>query len=1069
MTYPEAYAQLNPQQKQAVDQIDGPVLVIAGPGTGKTQLLTTRIAHILATTDALPSNILCLTFTDAAAVTMRRRLQSMIGQAAYDVTISTYHAFGSDLLQRYPQYFAEVAELVPADALKIDQLLRAVQADLPYKNPFKASFYLPDLKTLISDYRRALLTPDDVRAIAKENEIFIKSATNVAQKELAGVIKMTKGALPAFESLLEASGSLPDGELKNLWQSELADALADGSTKPVTAWKDKWLAKDGSGQWCAAGQDAARRQQYAADIYELYLKQLQKAGCYDYDDMILRAIRGLSENDELRYTLQERYQYLLLDEFQDTNAAQLRLVELLTDNPVHEGRPNVLAVGDDDQAIYAFQGADYSHMLQFTNMYQDVLLVPLTQNYRSRAEVLSLSQQISGQIETRLHHNFSGISKDLAAAATGLPAATITAAQFTSDVSQYAWVAQQVKQLQQQGTPLKEIAVLAPKHQFLEGLLPFLAQQDLPVQYEKRENILDDPAIEQLLTMAQLTLALADDIAAGTKSADYLWPQVLGLPMWQLPTQLIWETSWQKDDQSWAQRLKDQPAVQFFMELALLVGREPLETMLDYLAGIIPLPSGQKSPFYTHYFGDQPLSAEDRVPFWQLLSNLSVLRQKLRDYRPLATAPLTLSDLLDFAEQHRAADIKIMSSNPYQEADDAVQLMTAFKSKGQEFGAVFLLAVNDEVWGSRARSQQSRISLPPNLQHIRYAGASQDERLRLLYVALTRAKHDLYLCSYDQSFSGRPQSPLKYLSGLELDTIQPDTQPPELETMSLYWHDQHLQNLRQDPKLQDLLKDRLQRYQLSATGLNRFISTADGPASFLMRDLLRLPSGSSLAGTYGDVIHASLQWLAGQPQLPTVAQLLTKADQILALKPLSKQDHDQLQERAHNALSAYLQQRGAEFNPTDVAEHDFRPEGVVVEGAHLSGKIDRLIIDKAAKTITVVDYKTGKPAARWSADLKMQAYRRQLYFYKLLVEGSQTYRGYSVTNAYLDYVEPDENGQLHRLEVTFDQAELDGLKQLIGAVWQHIQACDFPDIQHYSEDLKGSQKFQADLLDNSAA
>ena len=94
-----------------------------------------------------------------------------------------------------------------------------------------------------------------------------------------------------------------------------------------------------------------------------------------------------------------------------------------------------------------------------------------------------------------------------------------------------------------------------------------------------------------------------------------------------------------------------------------------------------------------------------------------------------------------------------------------------------------------------------------------------------------------------------------------------------------------------------------------------------------MRDLLRLPSGSSLAGTYGDVIHASLRWFAGQPQLPTVAQLLTKADQILALKPLSKQDHDQLQERAHNALSAHLQQRGAEFKPTDVAGARFPPRG----------------------------------------------------------------------------------------------------------------------------------------------
>src|SRR5690349_3019891 len=103
-SYREALDKLNKAQRLAVETIDGPVLVIAGPGTGKTQLLTTRIAHILATTDTLPQNILCLTFTDSAAHTMRQRLASMIGQAAYDVTISTYHAFGSDLIRRFPDY-----------------------------------------------------------------------------------------------------------------------------------------------------------------------------------------------------------------------------------------------------------------------------------------------------------------------------------------------------------------------------------------------------------------------------------------------------------------------------------------------------------------------------------------------------------------------------------------------------------------------------------------------------------------------------------------------------------------------------------------------------------------------------------------------------------------------------------------------------------------------------------------------------------------------------------------------------------------------------------------------------
>src|SRR5215472_15459574 len=148
--YEEAFAGLNEAQRKAVTTTDGPVLVIAGPGTGKTQLLTTRIAHILATTDTLPQNILCLTFTDSAAENMRERLAGMIGQAAYDVTISTYHAFGSDLIRRFPDYFTELADMRPVDDLGLDAVLRDILEHLPFTSPLKfADVYLPDLKTFI--------------------------------------------------------------------------------------------------------------------------------------------------------------------------------------------------------------------------------------------------------------------------------------------------------------------------------------------------------------------------------------------------------------------------------------------------------------------------------------------------------------------------------------------------------------------------------------------------------------------------------------------------------------------------------------------------------------------------------------------------------------------------------------------------------------------------------------------------------------------------------------------------------------------------------------------------------
>jgi len=124
--FAKEYSKLNEAQKLAVDQIEGPVLVIAGPGTGKTQLLSMRVANILQKTDTLPQNILCLTFTDSATATLRKRLTNLIGQTAYDVSINTYHSFGSDLIRRMPEYFVDDSDMRPADDLSIDQTYRDI-------------------------------------------------------------------------------------------------------------------------------------------------------------------------------------------------------------------------------------------------------------------------------------------------------------------------------------------------------------------------------------------------------------------------------------------------------------------------------------------------------------------------------------------------------------------------------------------------------------------------------------------------------------------------------------------------------------------------------------------------------------------------------------------------------------------------------------------------------------------------------------------------------------------------------------------------------------------------------
>jgi DNA helicase-2/ATP-dependent DNA helicase PcrA len=397
--YKEALAGLNAQQREAVETIDGPVLVIAGPGTGKTQLISTRVGYILQITDTPADAILLLTFTEAGVNAMRERLAQLVGRASYDIQLNTYHAFGGEIFRRYPDYF-EGLELNLIEELSSDTLLRGIIAKLPYSNPLKfADNYIDDIKSFISEAKRALLSPDDIEQIVQDNLKFINSANKSCQTALRAINTVSKKSVPLFEELLASFTSyvnedLTDGVLPlvRYAQGELELSVEHfnqtSKTNLLTEWKRHWLAKDAEGNTIIDGKQVNERLSAAAGIYRRYQAQLKKQKLYDYDDMILRAIETLESNPELKYSLAERYSHIMLDEFQDTNPAQFRLVQLLTDHPVHEGRPNVLAVGDDDQAIYAFQGADHANMLNFAKHYQNVKFISLQENYRSWPELL---------------------------------------------------------------------------------------------------------------------------------------------------------------------------------------------------------------------------------------------------------------------------------------------------------------------------------------------------------------------------------------------------------------------------------------------------------------------------------------------------------------------------------------------------------------------------------------------------------------------------------------------------------------------------------------------------------
>ncbi len=1104
--YEEEYKLLNAAQKQAVEATEGPVLVIAGPGTGKTQLLSMRAANILRKNDISPGNVLCLTFTDNAARNMRERLNGIIGQPAYHVAIHTFHSFGTDVIHNYPDYFTNRQLLQQVDELGRYELLQEIFETLPHSNPLSTKvgdnfIFLKDTMNAISWLKQNAVAPYELHELLNANEQFIKEI----EPGLAETFARTPSpkSLPAYKELLKKVQKHVTGkryfgfpeyaaELAAELEAAIEETSASGRyAKAVTAWRNNWCKKDAEGIFCFRdGGQNYRKMHAVANVYEKLLEAMSAQGLYDFDDMVIEAVHTMEHSDELRQNLQERYQYVLVDEFQDTNKAQLRMLTALGNNPVHENRPNIMAVGDDDQAIYSFQGAEVSNMAVFARMYGKPALITLNENYRSSAEILKTSEKVAEQITDRLESVIPGAHKQLVAQKK-YDAGVLDHVVFPSELAQYSWIADEIAKLIKQGVKPEEIAVIAPRHKYLERLMPYLGNLRLPVAYERRENILEAPIILQLVRMAELVTAIAEN---RQDDANNLLGEVLGYDFWNIPPETLLDLSLEAYNRHkhWLDLLvkhKDKnlrEITNWCVGLAKRSRLEPMEYMLDQLIGtgeggvnseyddlMLPLAkrSGFVSPLRSYYFGRERYEQATET-YLALLGQLSTLRGRLRQWKP--NRALYIKDLVEFADLHLAAGLKIVDTNPHTQTTNAVQVMTAYKAKGLEFGAVFAINAQDEVWGPTARSMSSRIALPRNLP-IEPAGESDNDRLRLLFVALTRAKFTLHITGYSHTLENKPSPTLSFLENVGLEPKKIDKPAPEAaeEILSTDWAYRFRQVIADKPALFEPI---LANYKLSVTHLNNFTDVKDGgPEYFLIHNLLRFPEALTPSAAYGDAVHKTLQWayteLRNTTKLPAVSKAQDYFADILARKHLKAAEHKKLERRGREALDNYLTRRGKNFAARDLVERGFNNEGVVVSGAALSGKIDLLhYVDNGS--VEVRDFKTGKPAVAWLGrdefkKIKLHKYRQQLLFYKLLIEHSASFQGkLSVASGALAFIEPNASGKLlDNLRLEFDPEELNRFTKLIGAVWAHIMKLDFPDTSKYPKTLVGIQQFETDLIE----
>ncbi|HEY5587914.1 MAG TPA: ATP-dependent DNA helicase [Candidatus Paceibacterota bacterium] len=1113
--FEKAYKSLNKAQKEAVDTYDGPVMVIAGPGSGKTQILSLRVIKILQKTDIPPNGILCLTFTEAGAINMLNRLKKMMGVDAYKVNIFTFHAFGTHIINRYPEYFFNYANLSPADELVQREIMTEILKLLNHKNPFSSFHpeegyvFLRDILSRISQIKKAGLTPDEYDLIIAHN----KNILNQINTSINEVFKdrLSSKIFPKIEKIINDwdkinTTSFPENYFKPIshylsisLKKALEKAISENSTSFISEWKKKYTTGTNDNISLKSFESQEKLENLGL-VYRQYKNILFQKGYFDYDDMILEVIEAIKKNENLKAELQEQFLSIMVDEFQDTNDAQIKLIRLLADNYVNEKKPNIMVVGDDDQAIYRFQGADISNIKDFNSKYDGVKIIVMTENYRSGQNILDLARSIIVTGENRLEDMIDEVNKKLISSGDENKKfkGDIKKLKYKTKDHQYHNIALRIKNLIKEGHNPKEIAIISRKHKELENLVPYMHHYNVPIVYEKQQNVLATPHIHQLILMCRFL----DLMEKGEQShGDSLMPEILSYPFWEIAPKTIWNISLlsksnrqdKSSDIPWLSVMLEYPDKnvkeigEFFVEMVSRVRYEPVEYILESLIGKnisfsqddenenfineIEYKNGKFiSPYKNFYFSKEKLE-NNKPEYLRFLSGLKFFISALRNHKERSL--LKVTDLINFVDIHESNGILLNDTSPFTGAENAVLLMSAHKSKGLEFETVFLLSCQDDNWSKGG--MKNKIRLPENLP-IDMAQDESDDDLRLFYVALTRAKKNLYLSTYSYKDEGSESVEVKFLNSgqVEEDNGEMDENIDTssiLETTTPNYTDKvYIESERA------FLSPLVENYKLSVSHFNNYLNIyfGEGPKTFFEQNLIRFPQPMSGSNIFGSSIHKSIELCIlkykENGKLPTKNEFINIFERDLSRKRISEIDLEKYLNRGREALDIFYDKKIKDLMITDKTEVDFSKEGVVLDEAHITGKIDLLrILDN--NQIDVFDFKTGSPIPEKNKDekdkIKEWSYKNQIIFYKLLIENSKNYKNYKMRNGVFIFVEPEfKNGEakINEKEIEFSNDDVTRMKKLIEIIFNKIKNLDFVNIDGYPKTIKGIIQFEEDLL-----
>lgn len=989
--FEKIYQSLNPAQKKAVDSIEGPVMVIAGPGTGKTQILTLRIANILLQTQVNPDNILALTFTDSAVLSMRKRLGEVIGTLTYRVEITTFHSFCNDIIHAYPEDFPHLIASSSISEIEQIQLLEEIvdNAKIEILKPFGDPFY----------YLKSILGA--INDLKKEG-VSIKDFKTGIDKQISDFSKIS--------DLYHEKGSYK-GAMKGKYSQE---------------------------------QRNIKKQEELLLLYGQYQKALQEKKMYDFNDMLLEVIEALAKNKDLLLRIQEVYQYVLVDEHQDTNSAQNKLIELICN--FHQN-PNLFVVGDEKQAIFRFQGASLENFLYFQKLYPKASLINLEENYRSTQTILDASGSlIKKNITSEI------IKKIDLKSTTKYTEEKIKIARLDDFFAEYYFLAEDIAEKIKAGTPPREIAVLSRNNRDLLALVEVLEQKGILFNIEADLNIFTDPQIKKLLLLLKAVLNFGDDLAIiKVLHGDYL--KIDPLDLYRIMNQA----------KLTHQSISEIIASSKILKDAKVEEKETLIKFSKLLSGWKQsLENDNLETLFTKVLNESGLLDHIiRLPnALELIDKVITLFEEIKS-QTAKRVQFSLGDFLNHLDLLQEHDL-LLKSPTKTILREGIRLMTVHRSKGQEFEYVYVINAFDTHWGNM-RKRSKGINIPWEEFGVKLKlgvelEGNEDER-RLFYVSLTRAKKVITITYSTRSLEGKEQIPSQFISEIDdnykqvLDTERFNQQFGLKKQVIFTPKNLSKEVIKNQQFLQELFLER----GLSVSGLNNYLKC---PWRFFYRNLLALPQPLDRNMMFGTAIHKALSKYV-QDLNKGVANNLRLVEgfiDYLSKEPLKQKDFDELVKKGQKILQNYFEQRL--INWEKGLESEVKIKGVrLTPEIKLNGVID-LIEKKENREAIIYDFKTGKPKTRGEIEgMTVNSsgdYLRQLIFYKLLVD--KYYNGrLNVKEGVIDFIETDVKGKIRSEVFEISKEQVGELEKLILKVSKEIINLEFWDSRCEDKDCEYCQ------------